>query len=111
MYTYTSKQILVEDGQGNKRRKTKTVMGECIGSITEKDGYIPNAGHISDSIITGRNYGNYAVALNYSSDTYNKLCSVFHPDDARYQKKNQYFNGIEFSDGFIRLKRQSTVDI
>lgn len=83
VYNYTSQQIVVEDEHGNKRRKTKTVMGECIGSITEKDGYIPNAGHISNSIITGRNYGNYAVVLKHSSDTYSKLCSIFHPNDAK----------------------------
>lgn len=83
VYAYSSKRILVEDGQGNKHWKTKTAMGGCIGTITEKDGYIPNESHLSKDIVTGRNYGDYAVALNYSSNTYNRLCSVFHPDDAR----------------------------
>lgn len=27
--------------------------------------------------------GNYAVVLKYSSDTFSKLCSVFHPNDAK----------------------------
>ena len=66
VYTYISTQILVEDLEGNKHWKTNTAMGECIGSITVEDGYVPNDGHISQNIITGRNYGNYAVALNYS---------------------------------------------
>ncbi len=83
VYNYSSRQVPVEDSNGNKHWKTKTTMGSCIGSITEKDGFIPNEGHISKDIITGRNYGNYAVALRYSSNTYNKLCSVFHPDDAK----------------------------
>ena len=38
VYNYTSQQVVVEDGHGNRHRKTKTVMGKCIGSITEKDG-------------------------------------------------------------------------
>ena len=83
VYNYSSKQILVEDENGNKRWKTKTSMGDCIGSITEDDGFIPNEGHISKDIITCRNYGNYAVATEFSSATYDKLCSVFHPDDAK----------------------------
>ena len=83
VYSYTSKQVLVEDADGIKHWKTKTTMGNCIGAITEKDGFIPNESHISKDIITGRNYGSYAVAVKYSVDTYNKLCSVFHPDDAR----------------------------
>ena len=83
MYNYTAQQVVVEDEHGNRHRKTKTVMGEYIGSITEKDGYIPNTGHISNSIITGRNCGNYAVVLKHSSDTYSKLCSIFHPNDAK----------------------------
>lgn len=83
VYNYSSKQIMVEDESGNKRWKTKTSMGDCIGSITEADGFIPNEGHISKDIITSRNYGNYAVATKFSSATYDKLCSVFHLDDAK----------------------------
>lgn len=82
VYAYPSKRILVEDGQGNKHWKTKTAMGGYIGTITEKDGNIPNENHLFRDIVTGRNYGDYAVALNYSSDTYNSLCSVSHLDDA-----------------------------
>lgn len=100
VYSYASKQVLVEDADGTKHWKTKTTMGNCIGAITEKDGFIPNEGHISKDIITGRNYGSYAVAVKYSADTYKKLCSVFHPDDAR-----QIYSAalIFFVEGFTNM--------
>ena len=83
VYNYTSKQIPVFDADGNKRWKTKTEMGECIGLITEEDGFIPNDGFVSKDEITGRNYGDYAFAMQCSSETYTRLSSVFHPDDAK----------------------------
>ena len=35
VYNYTSKQIPVFDADGNKRWKTKTEMGDCIGLIND----------------------------------------------------------------------------
>ena len=79
--SYTQEPVFDEDGK--KRWKTKTQMGSCIGTITEEDGFIPNDGHVSKDIITGRNYGDYAFAVSCSGDTYSKLSSVFNPDDAK----------------------------
>ena len=83
VYNYTSKQIPIFDAGGNKRWKTKTEMGDCIGLITETDGFIPNDGFVSKDEITARNYGDYAFAINSSQETLNRLYAVFHQDDAR----------------------------
>lgn len=83
VYNYSSKQVAVVDENGNKKWRTKTAMGECIGLITETDGFIPNEGFVSKDIVTGRNYGDYAFAVSCSKDTYSKLSAVFHPDDAK----------------------------
>lgn len=83
VYNYSSSQKAEFDENGNKRWKTQTTMGECIGLITEKDGFIPNDSYISKDTITGRNYGDYAFAVYCSTETYTRLTSVFHPDDAR----------------------------
>lgn len=64
VYNYTSKQLPVFDADGNKRWKTKTEMGDCIGLITEADGFVPNDGFVSKDEITARNYGDYAFAIN-----------------------------------------------
>lgn len=40
VYNYSSKQVWVTDIDGNKRWKTKTTMRECIGLISETDGFI-----------------------------------------------------------------------
>lgn len=100
VYNYSSKQIAVMDEEGNKHWQTKTTMGECIGLITESDGFVPNDGFVSKDMITGRNYGNYAFALKCSKDTYSKLCSVFHPDDA---KQIYSVAIIFFVDGFTHM--------
>ena len=100
VYNYTSKQIPVFDADGNKRWKTKTEMGDCIGLITETDGFIPNDGFVSKDEITARNYGDYAFAINNSQETLNRLYAVFHQDDAR-----QIYSAaiIFFVDGFTYM--------
>lgn len=100
VYNYSSKQFLVTDDSGNKHWKTKTEMGDCIGQITESEGFIPNEGFVSKDEITGRNYGDYAFAINCSGETYSRLCSVFHPDDAK-----QIYSAaiIFFVDGFTYM--------
>lgn len=100
VYNYSSKQVPVTDDAGNRRWKTKTVMGACIGLITESDGFIPNGGFVSRDEITGRNYGDYAFAVYCSDGTYSRLCSVFHPDDAK-----QIYSAaiIFFVDGFTYM--------
>ena len=93
VYNYSSRQICTEDESGKKHWKTKTTMGDCIGSITLADGFVPNEGHLSKDIITCKNYGDYAAALYYSRMTYELLSSVFHPDDAEqiYSRQRSYF--------------------
>ena len=83
VYTYTSKQILTTGNDGKKHWKTKTIMGNCIGSITEEDGFVPNNSYVSKDVITGRNYGNYAFAMECSANTFKQLNSIFNPNDAR----------------------------
>ncbi|MCR5789175.1 MAG: hypothetical protein K6G83_04730, partial [Lachnospiraceae bacterium] len=100
VYNYSSKQIPIYDADGNKRWKTKTEMGDCIGLITETEGFIPNEGYVSKDEITGRNFGNYAFAIDSSGETYSKLCAVFHPDDVK-----QIYSAaiIFFVDGFTYM--------
>ena len=83
VYNYSSSQVQVIGEDGSKRWKTNTKMGACIGRITEKDGFIPNEGLVSKDEITGRNYGDFALALSCSGGTYALLSSVFNPDDAK----------------------------
>lgn len=100
VYNYSSKQVSFVDEKGVKHWKTKTSMGGCIGMITEKDGFVPNEGHISKDAITCRNYGDYAFTIEKSKHTYDRLCEVFHPDDAR-----QIYSAsvIFFVDGFTYM--------
>lgn len=106
VYNYSSKQVLITDNEGNKRWKTKTEMGECIGLINEADGFIPNEGFVSKDEITGRNYGDYAFAVNCSVETYSYLCKVFHPDDAK-----QIYSAavVFFVDGFTYMTSMKNI--
>ena len=83
VYAYTSQKVSVGTKDGKHIWKTKTVMGDCIGTITERDGFIPNDSFVSKDIITSKNYGNYAFAIECSKSTLNRLMEVFHPSDAR----------------------------
>jgi len=106
VYNYSSTQVSVLDDNGNKRWKTRTTMGDCIGLITEADGFIPNDGYISKDVITGRNYGDYAFAVHCSNETFSLLSSVFHPDDA----KQIYAAAIIFFvDGFTYMKSMKDI--
>ena len=106
VYNYTTKSVPYIDKNGNRKMKSKNEMGDCIGSITEKDGFIPNDGHVSKDIITSRNYGDYAFALEASSDTYEKLRSVFHIKDAK-----QIYSAalVFFVNGFTYMKAMKGV--
>lgn len=106
VYSYSSTQVQITDDNGNKRWKTKTTMGDCIGLITETDGFIPNEGFVFKDTITGRNYGDYAFALHCSGETYSRLCSVFHLDDAK-----QIYSAaiIFFVDGFTYMTSMKDV--
>ena len=75
-------------------------MGDCIGIITESNGFIPNEGFVSKDEITARNYGDYAFAVNSSQSTLDKLYAVFHQDDARQIYSTAI---IFFVDGFTYM--------
>ena len=106
VYNYTTKSVPVTDKDGIVKMKSKTEMGSCIGSITEKDGFIPNEGHISRDEITSRNYGDYAFTLASSQNTYDKLLSVFNPKDA---KQIYSVATIFFVNGFTYMNTMKSV--
>lgn len=64
----------------NKKRHTK--MGKMIGSIKEGIGFIPNDSFIADSEISTLEYGQYAIAITNSSETFSLLKECFNPLDA-----------------------------
>ena len=103
-YVYECKysKIWVEDEDGNKKRKSKTEMGKCIGSITLQDGFVSNANKLSESEITCIKYGDYAFAINCSKDTLGLLKKEFNTADA-----NQIYTValIFFVEGFVYMKR------
>lgn len=106
VYTYTSKQVLITDDDGAKHWKTKTTMGKCIGTITETDGFVPNNSHVSKDSITGRNYGDYAVAIACSANTFELLSSVFNPADTR-----QIYSAaiLFFVEGFTHMTNMKNI--
>jgi len=62
--------------------KWKTVMGKNIGYIHPEDGFIPNDTFIFNEESTTLEYGQYALAVNASKDTLNKLLTIFNKRDA-----------------------------
>ena len=61
--------------------KRKTLMGPCLGSITE-DGYAPNGNRARRGEVTTLEYGQYAVALANSAGVLGLLREHFNPRDA-----------------------------
>ena len=57
-------------------------MGKCIGSITLKDGFIPNNNKLSTNTITCINYADYAFVIQSSERTLNLLKKHFNINDA-----------------------------
>jgi transposase len=64
----------------NGKRHTK--MGKSIGSIKEGIGFIPNDTFNCDSEISTLDFGEYAITISNSKDTYKLLKDFFNPQDA-----------------------------
>ena len=81
VYETSSTKKKFQQDDGSFLWKTVTKSGKCIGSITEKDGFVPNKNMISDDAITVIEYGNYAFALK-SRETLRLLKATFNAKDA-----------------------------
>ena len=81
VYETSSTKKKIEQEDGTFVWKTVTKSGKCIGSITTRDGFIPNSNMLSDDAITVLGYGDYAFALK-STETLKELKSVFNAKDA-----------------------------
>ena len=80
-YETSSTKKKVELSDGSFAWKTITKSGKCLGSITMKDGFIPNNNMVSDDSITVLEYGSYALALK-SEETLRLLKGSFNAKDA-----------------------------
>jgi len=100
VYETSSTKRKFEQDDGTFIWKTVTKSGKCLGSITIKDGFIPNNNMLSDDTITVLGYGDYALALK-STETLKELKAAFNPKDA-----NQIYVAaiITVVDGFTYMK-------
>ena len=80
---------------------TVTKMGSAIGKITLQDGYIPNSNKLTRTELAVLEYGAYAVAINKSKTTYERLTEVFNIKDAQ---KIYAIALIFFVEGFRCIK-------
>lgn len=60
----------------------KTKSGKLLGYIEEQNGFVPNNNFILSEEISTLEYGQYAVAINNSQKTLNRLLVHFNPIDA-----------------------------
>ena len=74
-YVYEFRSVS-EDG------RRRTVMGPCIGSITEEDGFVPNGARVRGGEVTTLEFGQYAVALACTGGVLSALKEHFDPRDA-----------------------------
>lgn len=81
VYETKSTKVKVLQDDGGSIWKTVTKSGKCLGSITFKDGFIPNRNMVSDDSISVLEYGNYAFALK-STETLKLLKGTFNAKDA-----------------------------
>lgn len=105
VYEHTSSKETIIDPDGKKKRITKNTIGKCVGSITLNDGFIPNNNYLHDDEICSKHYGDYALAIKYSTDTYNRLTTVFNLKDAQ---KIYCVALIFFVEGFTYMKKISS---
>ena len=75
--------------------------GKIIGRITEKDGFIPNDNYLLSEDISTLEYGQYAIVINNSKRTLERLNKIFNPIDAYMI---YYVAIIHFVNGFVPLK-------
>ena len=106
VYEYSTSKVKVSSDDGMQRWKTVTKMGACIGSITLKDGYVPNNSHISTDEITSLNYGDYAFVVENAQNTFELLRKKFSVKDSE-----QIFSiaVIFFVEGFTYMKNIKSV--
>ena len=106
VYEYSTSKVKVISDGGKQRWKTVTKMGACIGSITLKDGYVPNNSHISTDEITSLNYGDYAFVVENAQNTFELLRKKFSVKDSE-----QIFSiaVIFFVEGFTYMKNIKSV--
>ena len=102
VYETSSTKRKFEDGLGGFVWKTVTKSGKCIGSITLRDGFIPNNNRLADDEIT---VFDYTFAMN-SSKTLAELKGTFNADDA-----NQIYVAalITFVNGFTYMQDMSRI--
>ena len=81
VYETSSTKKKFEQEDGSFKWKTVTKSGKCIGSITLRDGFIPNSNMLADDAITVLDYGDYAFALK-STETLSELKASFNAKDA-----------------------------
>ena len=75
-YAYEYKSIVDETG------KRRTVMGKCVGTISEAKGFLPNDNYARDVEMTSLEFGQYALVLANTQKTLQLLREFFHPEDA-----------------------------
>ena len=94
-YVYEYKNYTGEDG------KRHTKMGKSIGSIKEGIGFIPNSTFTVDTEISSLDFGEYAITISNSQNTYELLRECFNPEDAA---RIYSIALIHFVNGFTYLK-------
>ena len=62
--------------------KWKTKSGKSIGKITEENGFVPNTNYSISEEISTLDFGQYAVVINNSKSTIERLLKYFNPIDA-----------------------------
>ena len=68
--------------QKDDNNKWKTKSGKLLGYIDENHGFIPNNNYLLSEEITTLEFGQYAIAINNSKNTLNRLIKHFNPADA-----------------------------
>ena len=81
VYETSSTKKKIHHSDGTDIWKTVTKSGKCIGSITLKDGFLPNGNKLTCDEITVLGYGDYAFALK-SNETLRELYTSFNVKDA-----------------------------
>lgn len=82
VYEHSSTKKTIVNPDGTKKRITINEVGKCIGSITARDGFIPNNNRLHDDEISSKTYGDYAFAIKCSETIYNNLLTDFNLKDA-----------------------------
>ena len=90
-----------EHSQKKEKNKWKTKSGKLIGRITEDNGFIPNTNCSVSEEISTLDFGQYAIVINNSKPTIERLLKYFNPIDAY---SIYYVAIVHFVNGFVPLK-------